>query len=396
MQTRSKKTPGTAPKNAGPKNAIEAGIIAPPIAVKKGFQSLTSLPVGWGKASDTLDRVRAVETCFPDFDRATRIGGIPLRRIITIHGPTHGGKTAFIMGLLRSFVDVGHIGGYVDAEHATDLSFVDGLFEQPVKNLPNFMAKRPTNYEETIDACDEFLKYVTAERKARFGKFGKAPIPPEENLAGLLVIDSLNKLTPKREIEQLKKTGGEALDKGWGRLRANFNQAFLDHIVPMLGPAETALGIIVQEREDDDLDPWEMPKLKGGRASQYDASMIIRVMKGAEVKRGEKESKEVFGFKHKLIMWKSKVGQMDGKASVAHFHMSNGKLIREGFDIARDTVSLGVMLKIVDLNGTWLTWKKNRWQGEHNAVVALMKKPDLLFELLAQVRKAIRPSEVEL
>lgn len=377
-----------------PKNAIEAGTIKESIEPATGFKALASMPKGWTQAGQSLDRVRALSTCFPDFDRATRVGGLPLRRIITIHGPTHGGKSAFIIGLLRSFVDAGHIGAYIDAEHATDLTWIDELFERPVDEIPNFFAKRPRTYEDTIEACDAFLNWMIAERKGRFGRFGKAPIPPEENLAGLMVIDSLNKLTPKKELAQLTAKGGEALDKGWGRMRANYNQAFLDHIVPLLGPAETSLGLIVQEREDEDLEVWEMPKLKGGKASQYDASMIIRVMKGIEVKDGEGKDKVVYGFKHKLQIWKSKVGHMDGRFSIAHFHTSNGTLIRPGFDTARDAIEVGKELGLVTVNGSYLAWRKKRWQGAHNAVVALTKDIDSLHQLLSEINKKVRPEAV--
>lgn len=401
MKSRSKKT------TDGPKNAIEMGSIPPPKAAEPtGFRSLTGGPKNWKTAGEALDRVRSIPTIFPDFDRATRIGGMPLRRIITIHGPTHGGKSAFIGGVLRSFVDTGNVGAYVDAEHATDLTFLDELFERPVEDIPNFFGMRPDDYEGTIDAVDDFLKWMVSEREARREQFrerlklrkGAAlpPLPPDLDLAGFMVIDSINKLVPKREIEKLKKEGGDSIDKGWGRLRAAFNQAFLDHVVPLLGKAETSLGVIVQEREDEDLNPWEMPKLKGGKATQYDASLIVRVLKSTEISRGDGKDRDVYGFRHKLRIWKSKVGHMDGRYSDAFFNMSNGTLVSPGFDTARDFVSIAKELGILASveKSAWLTWKKHRWNGEHNAVVALSKDPAALQQLMEQVRAAIRPKEM--
>lgn len=385
----------------GPENVLEAGSVPPPTQTRTGFRALTNpRPKGWDKASDALDRVRSISTIFPDFNRASRIGGLPLRRIITIHGPTHGGKSAFVGGLIRSFLDSDNVAAYVDAEHATDLNWVDEWLERPAETYENFWGKRPTSYEETIDATDEFLNWMVAERAARMElwreelKLKKGaplpPLPPHLDLAGFAVIDSLNKLVPEREIARLKKEGGDAIDKGWGRLRAAFNQAFLDHIVPLLGKAETCLGVIVQEREDEDLEAWEMPKLKGGKASQYDASMIVRVMKSTEVKRGEKESKEVFGFRHKIRVWKSKVGHMDGRWTDAYFHMSNGRLVPPGFDMARDAIEIGKELGLVEASGSWLSWRKNRWNGEHNAVLALSRDREKLFALLSQIDERIR------
>jgi RecA/RadA recombinase len=358
----------------------------------------SSLPKGWSMASDALDRVRAVPTIFPDFNRQTRVGGLPLRRIITVHGPTHGGKTAFVGGLLRSFVDADHVGAYCDAEHATDLTFFDELFGRPVDTIPNLLGMRPTSYEETIDAVDTFLASMVRARGERLAEYREemklkkdAPcvLPPHLDLAGCLVLDSINKLVPEREIERLKKEGGDAIDKGWGRLRAAFNQAFLDHVVPLLGKAETSLVVMVQERDDDDLDPWEMPKLKGGKATQYDASLIVRVMKAKEVAVGEGKEKRVFGYAHRLRIWKSKVGHMDGRWSDALFHLSNGTHVRPGFDTARDLVVVGKDLGVIQGDG-WLAWRKKKWQGENKAVQSLTNDPEALRALEADVQAAVR------
>ena len=89
-------------------NPVEAGSVPPPPPKKSPFASLDGGPKGWKPAAEVLDRVTAVRTCFPDYDRALRVGGHPVRRVTTVHGPTHGGKSAFVAGLLRSFVDQGH------------------------------------------------------------------------------------------------------------------------------------------------------------------------------------------------------------------------------------------------------------------------------------------------
>lgn len=397
MKTRSRKR-----VEEGLKNAIEADIIPSAPSIPTGFRALSgAMPKGWKQASDALDYVRSISTIFPDFDRASRIGGLPLRRIITVHGPTHEGKTALIAGFLKSFIDANHMAAYVDAEHATDLKFFDSLLGRQTSTIPNFLGQRPTTYEETVDAADEFLTWMVSERKARFGKYTKAPVPEHENLAGLLVVDSLNKLQPESEMARIKKDGGDALDKGFGRQRANMNQAWLDHIVPRLGQAETAFVLIVQERDAEDLKPWERPTLKGGRASSFDASLIVRVTKVAAVSRGEKAEREVYGFKHQARIWKSKVGTMDTDHSDSFFYMSNGKLVPSGFDTARDAVEVAKELGIIETGdgGSWFTWrhpgskKPKRWNGAHNAVVDLTKDQGALHAMLSQISQRIRPKE---
>jgi len=403
MKSRSKATTTAkkAPKKQAPTNPVEAGTIPPPKPEEPtGFRALSGGgPKGWSKASEALDRVRAVPTIFPDFNLATRVGGLPLRRITTVHGPTHGGKTAAIGGFIRSFIEQGHAGAYIDAEHATDLGWLDEIMGAPVESFPNLFGERPTSYEETIDKVDSFLEWMVAERKARFEVFrerlklkkdAKLPrLPPDLDLAGIMVVDSLNKLVPDREMAKLRAEGGDAIDKGWGRYRAALNQAWLDHIVPLLGAAETAFVIIVQERDADDLKPWERPTLKGGKASQYDASLIIRVLKGREIAMGEGAAKKVFGFAHRFMIWKSKVGLMETDHTMATFHMSNGSLVPEGFDTARDAILVGKELGIIDLAGSWYTWRKKRWNGDHNAVAALTKDREALTALLAEINTKI-------
>jgi hypothetical protein len=44
-----------------------------------------------------------VRTIFPGFNRASRVGGIPLNCMTLVHGPSKGGKTAFAVGMLTTF-----------------------------------------------------------------------------------------------------------------------------------------------------------------------------------------------------------------------------------------------------------------------------------------------------
>lgn len=386
--------PAPAPAKKAP--AKKADVDLESIPAPKKSSPFANLPKGWKPASQALDYVRAVPSIFVDFNRATRIGGIPLRRITTLHGPTHGGKSAFVGGMVRSFLEANHVASYVDAEHAMDLAFMDSMLGRPAAQWPNFFGLRPKTYEEVIDAITDFLKWMVAERKGRFGKKTKTPIPPSEDLAAIQVVDSLNKLVPQRELEKLRKEGGDAIDKGWGRYRAAMNQAFLDHVVPLLGEAETTLAVIVQERGDDDaLEPWEMPKLKGGMASQYDASLIIRVMKAKAITTGEGKDKVTNGYKHRVRIWKSKVGHMDGRWSDCHFHLSNGNLVPAGFDLARDLIEVGKELGIVETSGAWYSWNRRRWQGADRAVVSLTEDPQALADLTAAINAKIRKEATE-
>lgn len=371
MRTRlKKKTPGAE------RRGTDLDSIPPPPPTPSAFKDL---PTGWKPAAVALDRVRAVRTIFPDFNRAIRVGGLPVRRIHTVHGPTHGGKTAFIGGLLRSFVDAGHVAAYVDAEHATPRDFFDELFGRPTEEVPNLLAERSEGYEETIDKIDSFLKWMRGKRQ------------DDPNLASIVVVDSINKLVPKRELEKLRKEGGEALDKGWGRLRAAFNQAWLDHLTPRLAAAECAMVIIAQERDEQE-QGWgyqEEFKVKGGAALLFDASCVIRISKSTPIRDGADKDSPIVGFKHRARIWKSKVGHMDGRFTDCVFHLSNGVLAPAGFDLARDALYVGANLEVVKASGSWLSWGKKRWQGENRAIAALNKDRAALDSLIADVAREV-------
>lgn len=372
-------------KKPTPKRAtdpVSAGTLPPP--ARANVPKLAGAPKGWGKASDALERVTAVRTIFPDFNRGTRIGGLPTKRIITVHGPTHGGKSAFVLGLIRSFIDAGNPGALVDAEHSTPKDFVDQCMARDIDEIENFFGERPSSYQETIEKVDAFLGWVSGIRKGSKEKAGH----PE--IASVLAVDSVNKLVPDRELEQLSKSG-DNLDKGWGRYRAAMNQAWLDHLVPLLGAANCSFIAVAQERAEKDAKPWELPQVKGGAALLYDASLICRVSKAEPLRDGAADDKSapIIGFRHRVRIWKSKVGAMDGYHTDVAFHLSNGALVPAGFDTARDALHVARLLGIFEVSGSWVSWKKRRWQGERKAHLAIANDAELLAELLVEINARI-------
>lgn len=358
--------------------AVDLDSIPPP-------KSTIPLPKGWQRATDAFESVISVSTIFPDFNRATRVGGLPVGRMHTVHGPTHGGKTGFVLGLVKSFVAGGHSGAYVDAELSTPKEFVRELIGD-LERYPDFIGKRPKTYEETIDAVDEYLEMMAGVRK-------KNP-----NIYSICVIDSINKLTPEREMKNVLKTGGEEVSKGHGgRYRAAVNQSWLNHLSPMLSAAGCAMVFIAQERDSGDGELWEADggvEIKGGQALKFDASLLIRVSKSMAIrdttKASEKSKGPVIGFAHKVRIYKSKVSHMDGAYSECTFHLSNGALTPAGFDLARDAVSTAQSIGLVKTSGSWLSWQKRRWQGTQKAVRWLGANPNVLAELVGDINSKLK------
>lgn len=365
-------------KKAAARETVDLDSVPPP------KRAAAPLPTGWERASVALDRIEAVSTIFPDFNRASRCGGLPVNRMHTIHGPTHGGKTAFLLGLLKSFLLGGHVAAYVDAEHSTPQEFATEVMGD-LEQYPDFMAIKPRTYEQTIDAVDAFLDMMTTRRK-------KQP-----NLYSMCAIDSINKLQPARELKNILKDGGDEVSKGHaGRYRASVNQSWLNHLSPRLKAAGCAMVFIAQERDAGDGELWEADggvEIKGGQALKFDASMLIRVSKSFPMRdtstATDKSKGDVVGFAHKVRIYKSKVSHMDGAWTDCIYHFSNGRQTPPGFDLQRDAIYVAKKLGIVQVSGSWLSWRKRRWQGETKSVLWLANNQDALMELVSDIDKRL-------
>lgn len=376
-----------------PKNALETGEVPPPKAKDAPSDRFKGFSIkGFQQASDVFDRVTSVRTCFPGYNLATRTGGHPVRRITTVHGPTHGGKTVFVLGLLKSFIDAGHVGGYIDAEHATPLDFIEELMNE-LAAAPNFLGQRPRTYEETINGVDNFLNEMVQQ------------VNGDPKLCSMLLVDSINKLVPERELKAALSKGAEELAKGhMGRGRAQLNQAWLDHVVPQLGPANCSMTLIAQERDDQEeagktkgkgkFAKAKSFKVKGGGALLYDASIVARVFKSSpNYEKPSDTSSPIVGFKHRVRIWKSKVGHMDGRYTDCFFNFSNGRFAPAGLDTARDLVDVGIELGLISVSGSWYTLpvgKKRgvRKQGANQSVAFLNKEPEAMAQLWEKVNAA--------
>ena len=146
---------------------------------------------------EKLDVTRYVRTDFPFLNRALVIGGAPLGCIWAVHGPYGGGKSSLAVGICKSFIRRGHFAVYLDAEHAVSRKWFTELGLDPDEVL--FM--RPATFEDAVDEIDRaIVNFRTAKAK------GQIPA----NAAMCMVVDSINKLTPKNELKQFKKLGAEA------------------------------------------------------------------------------------------------------------------------------------------------------------------------------------------
>lgn len=365
----------------------------------KGLAAAAKRFAAFRHARDVLTSVRAKRTRFVQLDHATGVGGLPLDRFMLLHGPSGEGKTYLSLGLEDSMLDHGDYVLHVDAERTTPIDWA----RQVMRNADSdrFFASRPETYEETVKAVREFLLALKAARDA--GEVGA-------ETTGLVVVDSLRKLVPKGILDKILKATKDAkgIDGVGGRaaqIKAAMNAAWMDEVVPLLEHTGTAFLAIAREAEDPDADSWARAsgnayKVGGGKAIYYDASLVMRVTRASYVteKKGEdeKERAVVYGERHRVTVRKTKVAGQEDKVTQCYFHTSNGKLVAEGFDRARDVLELAERFKVVHAGTSgWIAWHRHKWQGRHAAVRKLTAMPDALRELETEVRAKFEEHETQ-
>jgi hypothetical protein len=301
------------------------------------------------------------------------VGGWPVERFSLVHGPSNGGKTIFILGLIGSFIELGFPVLFIDAERTTPIEWVRELLG-PLLDSPIFFARKPESYEQTIAEVRDFLTTVAKLNASRL-KAGMTP------LSALVVVDSLRKLVPqdllaeimKAEKEDAERVAGGKVKAGRDRgaqIKAKMNAAWMDEVVPLLEHAGAGMVAIAREMVDpDNTNDWARKagtnyRVGSGGAVYYDASIVVRVEREGWVQKKssvEGERATVYGERHRLTIRKTKVAGKDDKVVVCHFHSSNGTLTLPGFDRARD---------VLEMAERWgcAKWVKKRGGGESLAV----------------------------
>lgn len=344
---------------------------------------------GWRPAREVLTPVRAVPTIFAQLDVATRVGGLPLQRMVLVHGPSNHGKTTLAHGLGLSFLQRDHVYGFVDAEFTTPEDWLAKLMRTYVAH-PGFIAKRPQDYEEVRGDVRVLLDLVRDQQQGG-----------QDDLAALIAIDSVRKLVPRDLFNKVTK-GKDGLDGASGRggqIKAGAHAAWLDELIPLLDRSNATALFIAREAQNPERSSRFDPdyKVTGGKALIFDASLQLRVERAGWVKRG-KDPGEIVGERHRVTVLKTKVGGKDGRATKFYFHTSNGVLIPEGFDPARDVVEMALQCgRFARRGGGWIDDQDSgeSWRGEHEAVQVLTDAPAQLQQLRADVVQRCSPVEIE-
>lgn len=345
----------------------------------------------WRRPVEVLKRVRAVPTIMPAYDFATRVGGHPTDRVSLVHGPSGEGKTYFCAGIGLSFLRRMHFFGMIDAERTSPITWFEAMYGADAAS-PLFVASRPPTYEDTVEAVESFCMRI-GDAKV------KGLIPKETS--GVIVIDSVKKLVPKKLKEiidkDVAKNGMDGLSGRMGQYKAQLNGIFMDRIVPVLDQTGTALVLIARETKDANATTHEKNRgedwiVGGGAALIFDASIQARVELGKliydrEYVQGGDNNRTLYGERHDLKIHKTKVSAKMERVTVGNFHTSNGAWVPEGFDGGRDLVELGKRLGVVKTTGGgWHQFGGKKWRSSHSMVKDISVDPKWFAKLDEAVR----------
>lgn len=313
-----------------------------------------------------------VPTVMPGFNRATRTGGAPMNCIMAIHGPSKGGKTAFCLGLMRSFQLQAHLGVYIDAEHTLDKKFVRecGVDAEQMEYVA------PMTYEETTKKVETFINNF---RKGR----DEGKIHPNRCL--LFVVDSINKLVPENELEELSEVG-----KGYP-LRALMNTFWMDRLTPIVGSLPILFVALAHEKVKIDAKLFEKKyRVKGGEGLIYDSTVVVRVQVVGKKKRTVSGKQVVTAQVCEGTIEKNKVGIATDRF---RFVMGQGRAgYPIGFDYCEQIIEeaklRGEGSPMVRKSGGW--WKHDllpdgKLKGDATFVDWLRERPDVVDTMITEL-----------
>ena len=195
--------------------------------------------------------------------------GLPSNKITAIAGESATGKTFFVLGMCKNFLDQNPDGGVIFFE--SESAITKDLIEERDIDSSRMVVMPVTTVQEfrhqAITVLDKYIEQKKSERK---------PI--------LLVLDSLGMLSTTKEMEDTQ-AGKETKDM----TRAQIVKAAFRVLTLKLGKASVPL-IITNHTYDVVGSMFPQKEMGGGSGLKYAASSIVYLSK-----RKEKDGTEVIG-----------------------------------------------------------------------------------------------------
>jgi recombination protein RecA len=127
---------------------------------------------------DDPEPIKSIPSGIMLLDAAMGIGGFPIGRIIELYGPQSSGKSSVAMKTAAAVQASGMPVLYLDFEHAFDPSFA--LLFGVNLDEDMFVLAQPDNLEQGMEIAERYI---------------------EGSLVGIVIVDSLAAMVPKKELE---------------------------------------------------------------------------------------------------------------------------------------------------------------------------------------------------
>ena len=300
-------------------------------------------------------KVETIPTGSLSLDIAVGINGYPKGRVIEIYGPESSGKTTLAIHAIAECQRAGGIAAFIDAEHAFDRFYAEGLGV----DTENLLISQPDNGEQALEIAENLIRSGAID---------------------IIVIDSVAALVPRSEIE------GEMGDSKMG-LQARLMSQAMRKLTSAIGRTNCCCVFINQLREKIGVMFGNPETTTGGNALKFYASMRLDIRKtGSAIK--DKEG-NVVGNHVKVKVVKNKLAP---PFRIANFDIMYG----EGVSKTGEIVDLGVDHDIIGKSGAWYSYEGAKIaQGRESAKQFLMDNPEVAHEIEAKIKAKITGVEEE-
>ena len=284
---------------------------------------------------DQLERITAIPCFTPSLAHLLAIGGWPEGKLIEFFGKEHSGKSSFALLALKDCYD--YYGGeklvaYIDLEHRFNPEWAEKLGLRVDKDL---IVVQPPDAETGTDMMVSLIK-------------------SKEICA--IVWDSTGAAATKHSMQQLTDKGD----------RVGGNAAVMKRNVQTVAPLANLYGVtcfyLNQLRAD--MDGYNRPMTPGGHAVKHAMSVRIYLRPGSD-KYFDKingENTQV-GFPVVMKTVKNSYGPPFREGWTDFYNQPCVFLDHPGVDTRRDLARMGILLGVVQRQGSWFSWKDLRAQG---------------------------------
>ena len=285
--------------------------------------------------------VESISTGSLGLDNAIGTGGLPRGRIVEIYGPESSGKTTLALNVIATAQKQGDVCAFIDAEHALDVDYAKNIIGVDTKEL---LVSQPNTGEEALEIVDRLVR---------------------SNKIGVIVVDSVAALTPKREIE------GEMDPQKYVGVQARLMGLALRKLVGAIGKSRTTLIFINQLRMKIGIVFGNPEVTPGGKALKFYASVRLDIRRIQKIKKGE----EIVGGRIRVKVVKNKVAPP--------FRSTEFDLLYdEGISVEGEFLALGEKLGIISKKGASYSYGDVKLGRGYDAARKKLKEEKKLAEQL--------------